>query len=103
MEAAFKKNFTDFQRLKEQEIKVYIEGRKTDLNSWFETQKREYNFWYGQKVKSMDGKLATVDTKIQTLDNKIGRFVELERGFHATDSKAGIITQNKVRELARGQ
>lgn len=101
MEAAFKKNFTDFQKLKEQEIKVYIEGRKTDLNSWFETKKREYNFWYGERVRSMDGKLATVDTKIQTLDNKIGRFVELERGFHATDSKAGIITLNKVKEIVR--
>lgn len=101
MEDAFKKNFTDFQKRKEQEIKVYIEGRKTDINSWFDTQRREYNFWYGEKVQSMNGKLATVDKKIQTLDNKIGRFAELEQGLHATDSKAGLITLNKVKEIVR--
>lgn len=100
-----------FIQARKDEVATFISDRKTEVTDFIKSKTNEVSTYISQKEGQITRFITTKDSEIKkrtdTLDNytknlegKIDQFNRVLQGGEATDTKLGLITLNKIREVS---
>lgn len=98
-------NYDEWVATKQREVNEWEQSKQQGYTQWEQQKQADYNNWTSSKQASYDewtnAKKSVFDDKIQNIDTRIANFDRLEQKATATPTKAGVVTENRIRAIIR--